>query len=588
MVASLKQLVTASQDYNNQVSYWRDLHAMSLGGGAVTMDLKKRLLVNVDGTKVDRAKLAPYDSLMGSVIVKLVSQLMHTKIVPSGSDDGYWKSFFQKCGLVPDIDGFVSYEGFLAQSALFGLTQGRAIAQIDTIAHFADNISDQRSTGADNPYLILRNRWDLVDYEFDRSGFRFAKLHSLKMVRNSWNEAPVKCHKYTIYQIQSGRVIASCYSVYVKPDAPDMPIEMLGDEHVMIMVDKTASGIELENVEIFHTNSGRFEFPIVMLTFPRQLWLADQLYDTSKSFFNQNTSLEWSLMQTNYALPVFTGIEEPHTGTNPAAQSRTGDGRFWELKPGQDVHWLEKEGFANKLTMEYLDALKRRMMDIVQTIAASAKTHDNSGYSNQSGESKREDRRDMDILLDWYGEQIKRFGEQILNVASIAHGEDVNWTIDGFSDYHSMELSESIADYTSLMKDGGLDSAKLRRELQLQLVKKAGGVFKLSPDAMSLIESELAIDPYNLDDSQRDSLIRLTTAGYLAPRTMLEIFKKSGDLPSDFDIESAIEALEGEDPEQESIEDDGEPSGDLDGKDSSSGPIGDKLKNKVRGEYDNF
>jgi hypothetical protein len=146
-------------------------------------------------------------------------------------------------------------------------------------------------------------------------------------------------------------------------------------------------------------------------------------------------------------------------------------------------------------------------------------------------------------LLTWYGDQIRKFGEGILDVASIARNESVSWKIDGFDEYHSSDLSEYLADYTGLMRDGGLESKTLRQELQKGLLLKASQTFELDPNSMAKIQLELAEDPYNLDDSQREFFRQVSSAGNMHPRTLFEILLRSGDLFSDFNIDRAVEML---------------------------------------------
>jgi hypothetical protein len=532
MVASLSQLRLSHRDYTANHEYWRLLQALSEGGSSVTDQIKKQLLVDANGHDCDRSKLAPYDCQIGSIIVKLTSQLMNTAMVPSGSDDKYWDSFFTRCAILPhdETGSMVSFKSLLANAALQALIQGRAIAQIDTSCIATDSIAVQKQSGGDIPYVILRNSWDLVDWSADRNGLEFAKLHTYSEERETWDSESVPTHKYTIYQTIAGEIVASVYNLVIKPDYRSMPFSLLEDEHVTITA-------EFENTDLFHTKKGRYLFPIQVMKFPKQLQLADQLFDLQRSYFNQNTSLEWSLLQTNYAMPVFTGIKDPYNEpTKPM-----GDGRFLEMGENQSAFWLEKSGTGNALTMDYLKGLKERMLEVIHTIANSVAS--TSGLNQQSGESKKEDRRNLDILLGWYGEQIKGFGQNILNVASIVRDEDVQWSIKGFDDYNGLDLDDSLDSYSRLMAEGGLDSNTLRRELQRNLVAKAGQLFDLSPAATKAIEDELADKPYNLDQAQRSGMIELAKGGVLSSRDLFELLIRSGDLPSDFDVDRAVQRL---------------------------------------------
>jgi hypothetical protein len=541
MAATLKQLTAAHSDHTANSEYWHTLHAISSGGQCVTKEIKKKLLVDLDGTASDKTKLAPFDSRIGSILVKLTSQLMNTTVTPTGSTDNYWQDFFKSCAMLPEQETKQPFRSLLAGAALQALTQGCAIAQIDTAPYLGEAMPGQRVAGGQSPYVILRNRWDLVDWGTNGNGFSYAKLHTYSESRERWDDPITKVHEYTIYQSIGGIVRASTYLVKIRPDAPNVPIGELEDKDVEIVAKRTDQGQALEEVEIFHTTGGVYRFPVVALAFPRQLWLADQLFDLMKSYFNQQAALEWSLVQTNRTPLVFENVEDPHSGDNPASKQPIGDGRYVELAPGEKLYYLEKQGHGNAISMKYLDDIRSRMMETIHTIANSVAM--NQGVRAQSGESKKEDRRNLDILMSWYGDQIRKFGEEVLSVSSIVRNEDIRWTIDGFDDYHGLELSEYLADYTSIMRDGGLESKTLRQQLQRGLLSKTGQSFELDPEAMAKIEAELAEDPYNLDSDQRDVLVRLASSGLLAPATLFDILKRSGDLPSDFDIDAAAEMI---------------------------------------------
>lgn len=547
MLPTLDQLRSKNADHLNNSNHWQLLQAMTDGGDAVDSSIKERLLVNVDNasqsTLGSRLKLAPYDNLIGSIIAKLSSQIMHTSMVISGSEDPYWHEWFENCAIVPKDENRVNpFKVFLSSSTLMALTQGKAIAQIDTRAVMANTRYEQEEKGGRNPYILLRNRWDLWDWETNNAGLTFAKLHSYRETKPYWYSDLVKEHEFTIYECGNQGVTASTYIVTIRPDAPNFPLERLEDKHVDIQIKKTEDGIELQDVKIFHTQDGQHRMPIAILYFPPPFDLASQLFDLQKSQFNQTVSLEWSLLQTAYTQLIFTGITNPHSGDNPAATQRAGDGCYWELEPGQDAKWLEKAGTGNEITMKYRASIKKAMLDVIETVAESAAS--DYALRMQSGDSKREGRRNRDILLEYIGQRVKAFAEDVLDICSIARGEDIDWEISGFCDYNSADFSEAMDAYSKLTADSGISSPTFRKALQMALIEKAGEIFSLDPEAVASIEKELDETPFSLNAEQRDTLVRVASQGYLHPYDLLETLKKAQVLPSDFEIDEAIARLE--------------------------------------------
>ncbi|MFM6251056.1 MAG: hypothetical protein ACKPEQ_18240, partial [Dolichospermum sp.] len=72
-----------------------------------------------------------------------------------------------------------------------------------------------------------------------------------------------------------------------KPVPPQSFIDTVDDKEITIET-------VIEDAPIFNVR-GKFEFPIITLTLPKSLWMAAQLFDCQKSYFNQTAALEYAL-----------------------------------------------------------------------------------------------------------------------------------------------------------------------------------------------------------------------------------------------------------------------------------------------------
>ncbi|MFM6225015.1 MAG: hypothetical protein ACKPDM_32480, partial [Dolichospermum sp.] len=81
---------------------------------------------------------------------------------------------------------------------------------------------------------------------------------------------------------------------------PQSFIDTVDDEEITIET-------VIEDAPIFNVR-GKFEFPIVTLTLPKSLWMAAQLFDCQKSYFNQTAALEYALYTSNYSMPIVMGV----------------------------------------------------------------------------------------------------------------------------------------------------------------------------------------------------------------------------------------------------------------------------------------
>jgi hypothetical protein len=391
---------------------------------------------------------------------------------------------------------------------------------------------------------------DLWDWDSDKHGFKFVKLHDFFEERNDWSSKPIQVHQFTVYErVEDGAIVGSAHQIRLKPNTSatsnEPYSEQFSESKLHELTDENAEIFEvMAPTKIFSTTGGKYAFPVVCLNLPDQLCIADQTYDLQKSYYNHVLGGEWAQLQTNYAQLVFTGIDKPHQegNGNPAKDMPTGDGRYWELYGNQKAEWLVRDPAGIELSLSYQDKLRSRMMEMINVIAEAAAASYATRY--QSGDSKREQRRPLDILLEVYGERIRGFATAIINVASVARNEDIEWKIQGFTDYHTAGLVETLGEYLKL-NEAGIDSPTLKKESQKAI---AGQVFKtwsLPADLLAQVVAELDKEPFNLTDGQRDALIRLAQFGQIDQRDLFETLKAAHDLPESFDVDRAIARLSG-------------------------------------------
>ncbi len=459
----------------------------------MTDEKKRQVLPNPDGRpdKVmeERIKLATYSNKIGPILSRFNAQLFAKDAIYSGSKDNFWdERFFPNGALLDgDDDARASFKSLLMMAMMAALCEGKAIAQVDTriASGTATNRIAQKQMRELEPYVVLHPRSALWDWYSDDEGFRFVKLHRFKMVRERWDAPPVPEHDFTIYQKEDdGRILASRYTVRKrlknaeKPLETPLPLDALKDADVDIKV-------LLDNQEIF-SYGGKFEMPVLTLTMPNSLWMGDQLFELQKSYFGQMAAVEWGLYTTNYAMPVITGVEDEDD--DPSNNQKFGDGYYLTLKPGQEIGWTERPGGAFTTAINYLGEIKRNIYDALQQVAMSAA--DGSAIIARSGESKKEDRRPEQLLLEKYGQMVREFATQILNVAAIAHGEEVQWKVTGFDDFLGAGLIEDIADYQGIVT-ANIPSNTFRRETAKRFVERVGKVLNLESKTVTQSLAEL-------------------------------------------------------------------------------------------------
>lgn len=505
----LKSIIYRHPEHRKFYDRWRHLDAMSAGGEAMTDEIKRELLANPDQSRPttfnERIRLATYDSVIGALIMRLSSQLLADKASYEGDKGPVWDWFFESGAKIPrDKDGRSGFHQLLSQSVISALTTGTAVIQIDAPNVSATNALELSAQGGDRPTAIMRGReslWDWQEYECD---LRFAKIHDYFEVRDRWDSPITPLHRFSIFEKkEGGNVTLTQYDI--SPRDPEKyqvfgikELEQIESQNVIIK--------EYPPVNLFSTISGVSRFPIVLFTFPHELVIAQQLYDLQKSAFNHSLGTEWAILQTNYAQLVFTKVDKPHQegNNNPAKFSPGGDGRYWELTDDTDVKWLTRNPEGIQLGIEYEEKLRSRMLEKIHAIAQTAATAFAS--RRQSGESKKEDRRALDILLEIYGACIREQAAKILNVASIVTNSTTEWIVRGFTDYNSESFLECAEEYLGL-KEAGINSNTLTRESQLALASKAVEHFGLNPSVINDIKEEIEHNEQSINYNQAKRIL---------------------------------------------------------------------------------
>lgn len=479
---TIAQLTAVHPAYRAHAPHWGLLSRLVDGGLSVSMEDKKRLLRHPDNRpealKRKRAEVAHFSALLGGLSTKLQSQITRSPGVyvpnrPDGSptDDPFWGEFMNDAG-----DG-ESFHALLSQGMLQALTTGCAFFQVDTPpSPGARNREEQRAMGGDRPFVIFRPRTALPDWQSDRNGFSFAKIHTQEYIRDGWQSSPVPSHRYQIYQrTADGRITSQQWRILPKDPKPDTFTPASDDRIEEIGTEE----------EIFHL-PGDYRFPLIPMRIPPALEVGTQLYEVYSQYFTQLAAINYASLVSLWRQLIFTGADDPAV-INEAVGGGTGDGFYWALPEGIEAKWLETDTQGLEFALKYADSLKAAMYDQISQIAASAAA--SYGAIARSGESKKEDRRNMDILLETYGSSIRSTAKQVLDCAAIARGEALDWVVQGFSKYDSDGLLDDLAEFTAASPV--VNSPTFDREGRKAIAAAGVRALGLSPELMSAISEEI-------------------------------------------------------------------------------------------------
>jgi len=449
MAPTIDQLTQAHPSYNQGVAHWDLLTRLVDGGQAVTLEDKKRMLRHPDNRpenlKNKRAEVAHYSPLLGGLVVKLQAQIMRSPGIfepfrvgtTTLTDDEVWGEFLDEA----THDG-KSFREILSRGVLLSLTTGQCFFQIDTLpTPQARTRAEQRAMGGDRPFIVLRPRSAVLDWDSDYRGYKFAKIYTTEVLRDGWTSTPTHAHRYQIYQrLPDNRITSQEWRVI--PKDPNATALTPPDSESLIEVIS-------EEQEIFNVASPTgavYRFPLVSMQFPPALVVGTQLYELLTQHFTQIAAINYASLISLWRQLIFTGVNDPSV-VSRAIGDGAGDGYWWGLPLGVDARWLETDTAGLDFALRYSDRLEKTMYDQISQIAASAAA--TFGAISQSGESKKQDRRNMDILLGVYGNAVRGAAKQVLDCAAIARGELLDWGVQGFNKYDSDGLLEDLQEFTA-------------------------------------------------------------------------------------------------------------------------------------------
>lgn len=491
----LKALLHRHPLHEKHAEHWDLLSKLAEGGSKVDLEVKKKLLVSPNCRSQDvideRANLAPYYPLIGIILARLQSHLLSGKIEYTRTDKSnvageFWDNTFFKSGYLSDRGRKSLLQG-IGKSLMMALSEGMAIAQIDVPAVESSNRFVQSKLKGDEPYVLIRKRSDLWDWDSDEMGLTYAKLHSYKITRESWMDELVPSHEFLIYEREGNSTYVSRYTIKPKNDerfkGVDFKILSANEENSEAIAD-------FERQEVFYSvteDSKKSMIPLAVLELDPALCLGDQLFDLQKSVFNQTAATEWALLSTNYAQLIFSGVEDEQLLKDRIGKA--GDGYYWALPPDTTTSWLERSGQGIQLSIDYRDRLKKEMLEVISQVAIAASA---IGVQSRSGESKKEDRRNLDILLEVYGQHLSSFVQSIFDIAAIARGDNSSWVISGFADYDSDSLLEDLEQYLAV--NTVINSNVFDQAAREQLLNRAIDELGLDPDVKTKALEEMRSD----------------------------------------------------------------------------------------------
>ncbi len=520
-----KTLVETSLEWTENHDYWRLLDRMIKGGSR--LGISDRAMLITPPHQQDYQTLQPriagsrYENVIGSITKKLRGQVMATDVlINHESKDEFWDSQFIKKGCF--IKGKqASFVKLLSEACLCAFTQGKAYVVVDV------------NPETEKPFAALVKRDCVLDESWTKGEMEFTKIVDSNVRKESWKDKAQIVHTFLIYEMIDGAYYQSEYSISKdmkgNGECEFKSIEDTQGYSVESVVSERQMYSKVVDGEIISPS------PVIELDFEEGMWIADSLYDSQRSLFNQITGSEWALSSTNFAMLTFLDVMDEEDLKSRFGNA--GDGYWFSLPKEVRAEWLTRDPKGIELSINYAEKLKREMHQevevIIQNIAATA--------LSRSGESKREDRRYLEIFLKSIGSVMRDFGQEILDTAFVANDEEPTANLTGFENYDVDSLLKDLEEYRQSEKI--FRSKTFTVEGQKALSSKSAASIGIPAEKWGQIKEEIEHNTNLLSEAQQEMIKDLIVAGQVPLEAGLRELKRSQLFGEEFNIEEVLVQL---------------------------------------------
>ncbi|HEY3322081.1 MAG TPA: hypothetical protein VGP72_16560 [Planctomycetota bacterium] len=275
------------------------------------------------------------------------------------------------------------------------------------------DIGAQRDAGQLGACICKLNAIDVDDWDKEGDEYTMIRTHHVELARATrWGPRNIERHTWTyftedaIYEYQAEK--------------------LAGKEW-----EKGAVARLMRTQEIA-------AFPITRICIPKGMWVMNRLFPTAYSLFNRESSLDYALDTSAFALPVV--MSKKSLGgvvANELAilQLDVGDDYKWATPPSGHFEALDKSS----------DTKKDDLASAIQAIALQSK---DASAGRQSGAAKRFDNGMISTLLSSYAGALRDALERTLAKIQTARGDDdIILTITGLDKFDVQALELMLKEY---------------------------------------------------------------------------------------------------------------------------------------------
>jgi hypothetical protein len=388
----------------------------------------------------ERLARAFYENYLGSIIDWYAATLFRLEpLITFRGPGDFYSQFLKDC----DMQGG-SFLEFCRRAFIQALVYQQSYVLIDfpRVTAAAATRAEEDALGKSRAYLVSYSPEDLINWRVDQRGsFEWVVLKTELSYQAEFLSADqITERRWTYYDRQNFRV-------YVQRESSADPSGKKADP---ALEDEGRHGL----AEI-----GRV--PLVRLGVTDGLWLANKAALLQQEHFNKSNALSWALHMGLFAMPVIYSDREWH--------QIVGEAYYIQLGPEDKFGWTEPEGHVYRLAAENLDRLKDEIYRVCYLITQAAGQE--ARNLAQSAASKQRDQTVTHEVLRAYGDIMKAFIRQTLELVVAARRDEVQVEVSGLDQFDVHDFTEEL-DQAQKLQQLAIGSPTFGREMQKRLALK--------------------------------------------------------------------------------------------------------------------
>ncbi|CAB4130645.1 hypothetical protein UFOVP130_22 [uncultured Caudovirales phage] len=354
-------------------------------------------------------------------------------------------------------------------------------------------LADQKSSGALDPYLVLYDPRQAINWECDAYGNLMWIVFAVTTDQRVFGKGRTVIDRWYYFD-------RTQYAVYEAERVDGATGQKAGTtDAAYIDAERPANARLVDSGPHALADAGRV--PVQCIQVPEDMWLGNRCYLNAMTHLNLQNALFWGLLMG--CLPV---LYVKGQFVSPPTMSETG---YLEIAEGGDIGYVEPSGVSYQIASENIDKLREEMYRQLYLQAQGRSTA--ATPAAQSGLSKEMDMAPSRDVLNGLGDILRAAMRDVLiDVASI-RGEDTKFDVRGLTFDDDNEAEELTS--AQLASDLNIPSDTLEKEIQKRVARAL--LKDARPEVVQRVEAEIDAAPGKTEreaEAKKEQQLRIGAA----------------------------------------------------------------------------